>query len=71
VFTPEETASYLERKKRRESHSRSPDRSHSDRSKSPHSVFTPEETASYLERKKRRENQGKKQGGGGKILVFY
>lgn len=41
------------------------------RSKSPRSVFTPEETASYLERKKRRENQGKKQGGGGKILVFY
>jgi hypothetical protein len=53
-FTPEETAAYLERKQRRESHSRSPDRS-----KSPRHEFTPEETAAYLERKKRRESHSR------------
>ena len=55
-FTPEETAAYLERKKRRE------------RSKSPQREYTPEETAAYLERKKRREKKG---GVDNKVLVFY
>jgi hypothetical protein len=50
IFTPEETAEYLERKKRREQRG--------DHSPGERKTFTPEETAEYLERKKRREQRG-------------
>jgi hypothetical protein len=60
-FTAEETAAYLERKKRREqspqSRYSSRDRNErtSEKHQSPRREFTAEETAAYLERKKRRE----------------
>ena len=76
VYTADETAAYLERKKRREKSPQSRDNSHSrisERSLSPQQskkVYTVDEIAAYLDRKKRRE-QAHKTGGSDPIMIFY